>query len=104
MQVHIPGHLKAFIEREVASGRYASEEAVIADALERLSEHDTRMTVTEAVAESLAQVERGETIPWTDDFLKRSAERARENSRNGRIVRDDVPLLVSALLPNLSRI
>ena len=91
MQVHIPGHLKAFIEREVASGRYASEEAVIADALERLSEDDdTRMTVNEAVAESLAQMERGETIPWTDDFLKRSAERARENSRNGRVVRDDV--------------
>jgi putative addiction module CopG family antidote len=91
MQVHIPGHLKAFIEREVASGRYASEEAVIADALERLSEDDdTRMTVNEAVAESLAQMERGEVTVMTDDVWDSLLTQAEEDAQKGIPVSDDV--------------
>ncbi len=91
MVLHIPDHLRAFVEREVAAGYYPDENAVVVDALERLAEDtDSRVTVDEAVAESLAQMERGETIPWTEDFLERASKRALENSRNGRIVRDDV--------------
>lgn len=91
MQIHLPTHLQSFIEREVASGRYESESQVIADALERLaSGPETTMTVAEAVAESLVQVERGDVVSWDDDFLARSAQRALENSRKGRKVRDEV--------------
>lgn len=91
MQIHLPTHLQSFIEQEVASGRYESESKVIEDALERLADApETTMTVAEAVAESLVQIERGETVAWDDDFLKRSAERAMENSRNGHKVRNEV--------------
>jgi Arc/MetJ-type ribon-helix-helix transcriptional regulator len=91
MQVHIPGHLKEFIEREVRIGHCPDEDAVIADALERLSEDDdNRITVEEAVAEARAQVARGETTPWTDDMLEKSRARAIEKSRQGIPVRDDV--------------
>jgi Arc/MetJ-type ribon-helix-helix transcriptional regulator len=92
MKVHIPGRLKEFIERAVRIGHYPDEDAVIADALERLAdeENDTRMTVEEAVAEARSQVARGETVPWTEDFFQKSRERAIENSRKGIPVSDDV--------------
>jgi putative addiction module CopG family antidote len=91
MLIHLPAHLKSFVEREVASGRYESEEQVITEALTHFAEGaEPTVTVDEAIAESLAQVARGETIDYTEDFLKRSAERARENARRGRKVRDDV--------------
>jgi putative addiction module CopG family antidote len=91
MQVHIPGHLKAFIEREVASGRYASEEAVIADALERLSEdNDTRMTIAEAVREPLAELARGEGRELTDEVWQEIVITSEEDSRRGIPISDDV--------------
>jgi putative addiction module CopG family antidote len=91
MHIHLPTHLRSFIEREVASGRYESESQVIEDALERLADApDTTMTVAEAVAESLAQMERGDVVAWDEDFLAKSAQRAMENSRKGHKVRDEV--------------
>ncbi len=92
MQIVLPTEMKTFVEREVASGRYADEQQVIVEALRRLAddEPDTRVTVAEAVAESLAQIERGEVIPYTEDFLAESAKRAIENSRLGRKVSDDI--------------
>ena len=91
MLIHLPTHLKSFVEQEVASGRFSSEEQVIAEALERFAEEPFEtMTVEEAVAEARAQIARGEGVEYTDDFLERSAQRARENMRLGRKVRDDV--------------
>lgn len=92
MQIVLPSEIKSFIEREVAAGRYADEQQVIVAALRRLADEESypTVTVTEAVAESLAQLERGEVIPYTEDFLAESAKRAIENARLGRKVRDDV--------------
>ncbi|MDQ3654187.1 MAG: type II toxin-antitoxin system ParD family antitoxin [Chloroflexota bacterium] len=92
MQIVLPTEIKSFVEREVASGRYTDEQQVIVEALRRLAddEPDIRMTVAEAVAESLAQIERGEVVPYTEDFMREASARARENSRNGHKVSDDV--------------
>lgn len=92
MQIVLPSEIKSFIEREVAAGHYADEQQVIVAALRRLADEESypTVTVTEAVAESLAQLERGEVIPYTEDFLAESAKRAIENARLGRKVRDDV--------------
>ena len=91
MLIHLPKHLKSFVEREVASGRYANENDVIEDALVRLAdESGPTMTVAEAVAESLAQAERGEVVELTPDYLDRAMQRARENAHRGHKVRDDV--------------
>ena len=91
MQIVLPREIKSFVEGEVASGRFDDEQQVIVEALKRMANDQSfpTMTVAEAVAESLAQIERGEVIEWTDDFLERSAERALENSRLGRKVRDE---------------
>lgn len=92
MQIMLPTEIKSFVEREVASGRYADEQQVIVEALRRLADEEpfVTMTVAEAVAESLAQIERGEVIPYTEDFMAQSAARARENLRRGHKVRDEV--------------
>lgn len=92
MQIVLPTEIKSFVDREVASGRYADEQQVIVEALRRLAggEPDTRMTVAEAVANSLAQMERGEVIPYTEDFMRQASARARENSRKGHKISDDV--------------
>jgi putative addiction module CopG family antidote len=92
MQIVLPTEIKTFVEREVASGRYADEQHVIVEALRRLAdeEPDDRVTVAEAIANSLAQMERGEVVPFTEDFMRESAARARENSRKGHKVSDDV--------------
>lgn len=92
MQIVLPNEIKSFVEREVASGRYDDEQQVIVEALRRLADDvpDDRVTVAEAIADSLAQMERGEVVPYTETFLAESAERARENARLGRKVSDDV--------------
>ncbi len=92
MQIVLPTKIKSFVEREVASGRYADEQQVIVEALRRLAddEPDDRVTVAEAVANSLAQMERGEVIPYTEDFMREASARAHENARNGHKVSDDV--------------
>jgi Arc/MetJ-type ribon-helix-helix transcriptional regulator len=77
MLEQLPTHLRDFVEREVTASHYETETAVIEEALARLADEAGRVTVEEAVAEALAQVERGEAIEYTDDFLKRSAARGR---------------------------
>lgn len=90
MLEQLPTHLRDFVEREIAAGHYENESAMIEDALTLLAEETDRVTIDEAVAEALAQVERGEVVEYTEDFLQRSAERARENIRRGHKVRDDI--------------
>ena len=91
MLQYLPSHLKEFIAREVAAGHYESEEEVIVVALERLAvDDDDRITVEEAVAESRAAMERGETYELTADFMQRAREQATENARRGHRVSDDI--------------
>jgi Arc/MetJ-type ribon-helix-helix transcriptional regulator len=91
MQIVLPREIKTFVEGEVASGRFDDEQQVIVEALKRMADHRSlpTMTVAEAVAESLEQIERGEVVEWTDDFLEQSTARAMENSRLGHKVRDE---------------
>lgn len=91
MQIHLPTHLRSFIEREVASGRYENESQVIEDALERLADTpEPTMTVAEAVAESLAQLERGETRELTDDVFDQLLRQSERDAEQRVPVRDDV--------------
>jgi putative addiction module CopG family antidote len=91
MLIHLPTHLKSFVEQEVASGRYASEEQVIAEALERFAEEPYEtMTVEEAVAEARAQVARGEARELTDVVFNEILELSENDANRGVPVRDDV--------------
>lgn len=95
MTIHLRDDLRDFVEREVASGRFGSIDEVIEEALEKQAGTpglviEPTMTVQEAVAEALAQVERGETEPYTDSFMRESRERALANGRRGHKVRDEI--------------
>ena len=77
-------------------GRFASEEEVIADAVE-LAMDEYRWEDDEALLEAIAEVDRGEVTPWSDDLLDRLSAEARENSRRGHQVPDDVKYSVGTL-------
>jgi putative addiction module CopG family antidote len=95
MMIHLPAHLRSFIKREVASGRYETESQVIEDALARFAdeaepEFEPTMTVAEAIAEPLAQMERGEVIEMTDELWEEILRQSERDAARGVPVRDEI--------------
>jgi len=90
MLEQLPIHLRDFVEREVAAGHYESETEVIEEALARLADEANRITVEEAVAEALAQVERGEARELTDSVFDELLAQSERDANSGRPVRDDI--------------
>ncbi len=88
MQITLPPDAQAIIDRELASGRYATREEVIVDALSRLD--DVPYVNDDLLVTAREQADRGETTPWTADYLERASRRARENASRGHQVRDDI--------------
>jgi putative addiction module CopG family antidote len=90
MQITLPPEIQAIIEHEIQSGRYATAEEVVVEAVRHLQDATTPSVPDEWLVEARAQADRGETVPWTDDFMERAAQRAREKSAQGHQVRDDI--------------
>ncbi len=92
MQIVLPTEIKSFVEREVASGRYADEQQVIVAALQRLAnvEEMETMTVAEAVVESVAQIERGDVRELTDDVFDELLKQSETDAMQGAPVRNAV--------------
>ncbi len=88
----LPEHLRTWIEQEVAAGRFESETAVIADAVQRAKESSYRWEEDEDLLEAIAEADRGEVIAITDlrEFFDRASDQARENSRLGHQVSEDI--------------
>lgn len=92
MNIVLPPHIQHFVEQEVASGRFADERDVIVTALESMAD-DRRIppdVLAELIAEPLAQMERGEVIPWSDDLMDRLSREAERNARHGHQGGDDI--------------
>jgi len=91
MQIMLPHEIKSFVEREVASGRYADEQQVIVEALRRLADEELipMVTVAEGVAESLAQIERGEVRELTDDVFDDLLKKSEADAEHGVPVREE---------------
>jgi Arc/MetJ-type ribon-helix-helix transcriptional regulator len=92
MQITLPPEAQAIIERDIESGRYATQEEVIVDALRHL---DVDAYVYDAmsdpkVLEAIAQDDRGESREFTEDVMNELLERARENLRPGKAIPDDL--------------
>jgi putative addiction module CopG family antidote len=95
MLIHLPSHLKAFVEKEVASGRYRNESQVIEDALSRFADEaepdfEPTMTLAEAIAEPLAQLERGEGRELTDEVWEEILRQSELDAVRGLPVRDEI--------------
>ena len=89
MQITLSPDAQAIIDRKLASGDYDSADAVINEALLHLPDDGAPPVPEEWLAEARAQAERGDTTPWTEDYLERSSHRAREKARRGHKVRDE---------------
>jgi Arc/MetJ-type ribon-helix-helix transcriptional regulator len=89
LTIHLPQHIREYLAREVAQGRYESEEAAIVDAVE----HAIVRTRWENDPELLAAIEeadRGDVYELTPELKADIRRQSEENLRNGHRVRDDV--------------
>ncbi len=92
MNIALPSHIQTWIDREIESGRFATEEQVIVEALERMAD-DRRIPpdlLDELIAAPLAQIERGEGKVWTPELRERIKADATRNANRGHEVRDEI--------------
>ena len=89
LTITLPEHIQSYIRRQVEAGRFDSAEVVIADAVEQVMD-EYRWEDDEALLEAIAEVDRGEVTPWSEGLLDRLSAEARENSRRGHEVSDDI--------------
>jgi antitoxin ParD1/3/4 len=90
MTVTLPPQLEAMIEEKVTSGRYADAGEVVEEALPLLDERDRFEQLRAELAIGLEQIERGETVPYTPDFMERLKREATEHVRLGKPIKDAV--------------
>jgi len=90
--IALPDHIQSWIDQQIEAGHFATEEQVIVTALERMAD-DHRIPpeiLDEILAEAIAEADRGDTVPFTEDLMKRLSREAEENMRRGHQVPDDV--------------
>ena len=90
MSIRLNPRLEAIVHEKVGSGRYPDATAVVEEALRLLDERDRRDRLRAAVAVAEAEVERGDVVDWTPDFFERLKQEARQATRDGLPVPDDV--------------
>jgi putative addiction module CopG family antidote len=87
MEINLNKELASYVEESIKSGQYSSASEVVATALKVMQEVQELETMANedlrrAVAEGLAQLERGEGEPW--DVEKTKAKFLAEWSRQKR--------------------
>jgi Arc/MetJ-type ribon-helix-helix transcriptional regulator len=90
LSVNLPPHVRTWIERQVAEGRFPTEDAVITSAVEQAMESTYRWEVDEELLASIAEADRGEVFEWTPELREEIRRQSEENSRRGHKVRDDI--------------
>jgi Arc/MetJ-type ribon-helix-helix transcriptional regulator len=88
MSVDVPNQYLPFVKKAIASGRFASESAMVGEALELLLRREREVKLVE---EGLDELDRGEYLEFDDEGLKQFLEDAklqalkelREEGRNG---------------------
>ena len=66
MEVELPQELKPFIEQEFATGRYASREEIVVQAIRWL--HEERQQAVAGIQEGLADFAAGRVQPLSEAF------------------------------------
>jgi antitoxin ParD1/3/4 len=86
MPVTLDPQQEALIRQKVESGLYQDADEVIGAALRLLDEHDRRRWHQQALAEG----ELGEAIELTPERMDQIMQRALDNMRSGKPIRDAV--------------
>lgn len=88
--ITLPEHIQAWIDRQVAEGRYESTDAVIANAVALAMDQPYRWEEDEALLDAIAEYERDGGEPWTPELRERILRESEENARRGVPVPYDV--------------
>ena len=90
MSIQLSPEAEAIVRRLIAQGDYDNPETVVDEALRRLIERDQHAKLKAEIAIGIEQIERGEVVEWTPDFLDRLKREAAEEDRLGIPYRDEV--------------
>lgn len=90
MNVSLTPRLEAMIREKVDSGLYNNASEVVRDALRLLDERDKESRLRAELAIGLAQIERGETIPWNSGLLEQLKRASEANAAAGKPISDAV--------------
>ncbi len=90
MVIQLSPEAEARILELIDRGGYDGPEAVVDEALRVLEERDQYAKLKAAIAVGVEQLERGQVVPWTPDFLNRLKQKSEEHLRLGRPYKDEV--------------
>lgn len=83
MNVELTADQREFVQRAIESGRLASEEEAVREALELWEERERRrLEILAMLDEADASLARGEGIPITEESVKALTEEAKQRLRN----------------------
>lgn len=84
MNVSLTPRLEAIVRQKVESGLYNNASEVVREAIRLMDARDQQMeNLRAAIAEGNAEVERGETMIWTESSIAEIMAEADEADRQG---------------------
>lgn len=83
MVVQLDAQLEATIKEKIESGFYEDSNAVIREALRLLDDHEKLEQLRVRLDSGLAQIERGEVIPFTSDLVSSMKQEAKRRAAAG---------------------
>jgi putative addiction module CopG family antidote len=90
MSVQVAADVEAMIREKVAAGRYDDEDTVLREALRALDERDRLRDLRASLVRAKVQVERGEYVEWSPDFMDELSREADELLARGHEPKPDV--------------
>lgn len=74
-----------YIKGKVASGFYTSENEVVRDAVRRMREEEERIARFQAAVRiGDEEIERGDTVPYSQELLEQLSQRAVQRAKQGK--------------------
>lgn len=90
--ITLPDHIAAWIDDQVAEGRFATDDEVVVELIEQAMSPRINWNEDSELLEAIAEIERGEGILITDmaAFFNEVSRRASEAAARGDEVPDDI--------------
>ena len=81
--IEIPDEIASQVQELVTSGAYPDTDSALQDAIRLLLQERQRQKLRELIAETDADIARGESDLWSDQLSQRLVREAQEMYRNG---------------------
>jgi len=89
LTITLPDHIQAYIDRQIAEGRFDTEEAVIVDVFEHVI-GEYRWEDDPELLAAIAEADRGQVFELTPQLKADIRHQSEENLKRGHRVRDDI--------------